>query len=256
MAIETQVRLVKAWERGLREQGTLVLAEKLRDAVTDPRTASAEQCWIVIWNKPLYANTKVAIGERYQLKLEPFMTGAWRTIGLDPAFLKISRIGRGSSNDAFSVAGSLAQQCRIAARRLYAIQGAAQYLRKSVQDFGEVTPLAHLASSDLALLVPQLKEQLGRGWGPITILHMLTEFGLAVKPDLHLVRAVQALNLMPELKPDKVPGEADALKINVAVKELARAVFGQQSGPAELRYLDKVLMEASRQGLLATRAAG
>ena len=40
-----------------------------------------------------------------------------------------------------------------------------------------------------------LKQELGSGWGHVTVLHLMTDLGIAVKPDLHLVRATRAIGL-------------------------------------------------------------
>lgn len=79
---------------------------------------------------------------------------------------------------------------------------------------------------------------------------MLTDFGLAVKPDLHLVRTMRRLSLLGDIKENKVPDEKDAIKVNNAVVKLAKVIYGEAYKPADLRYLDKVLMEVSRQKLL------
>ena len=49
----------------LREQLTAEALTEVENVLThfpvDPRTAKAEQAWQVMWNKPLFANTKVEI---------------------------------------------------------------------------------------------------------------------------------------------------------------------------------------------------
>ena len=37
----------------------------------DPRSATAAQAWRAMWDKPLYANTKVATGRRMSLRSSP-----------------------------------------------------------------------------------------------------------------------------------------------------------------------------------------
>lgn len=86
--------------------------------------------------------------------------------------------------------------------------------------------------------------ELGAGWGHITVLHFLTDLGLACKPDLHLVRTVRHLGMSLDLRNAKVPNLTDSIIINTRVRELLRLIDGEVR-PARLRYLDKVLMDIS-----------
>lgn len=249
-----QVEQIKAWEHALRQRSALADAERLRDSVVDPRTAGAESCWTIMWNKPLYANMYVAIADRHEEALAPQMTGAWQFIGVDPLRYLIRHQGKGNASTSFTLEGSLAAGIRtnrkIALHRLFAIQGAANLLRKLVDAAGAQAPFRELANLPLDRLISELRGELGRGWGPITVMHMLTDLGLAVKPDLHLVRAVRRLGLLADIKENGVPSEKDAIRISAAVTKLADQFVGGLATPADLRYLDKVLMESSRQKLL------
>ena len=249
-----QVVQLKAWENALRHSSALADAERMRDSVVDPRTAGAESCWAIMWNKPLYANMYVAIAERHEEALAPQMTGAWRFIGADPSRYLIRHQGKGNAATSFTLEGTLAIGIRtdrkIALHRMFALQGAANLLRKLVDDAGAQAPFRALANLPLDRLISELRVELGRGWGPITVMHMLTDLGLAVKPDLHLVRAVHRLGLLTDIKENGVPSEKDAIRISTAVAKLADQFVGGSATPADLRYLDKVLMESSRQKLL------
>ncbi|SFS85093.1 hypothetical protein [Brevundimonas viscosa] len=240
---------IVAWRDTLRGTPGLAEAERLRDSVVDPATASVEEVWRALWDKPLYAYTRVEVAERGIAALEPWMPGAWEHIGRDPAVLLIS-YERRSGKDVYSGEGHLLAKARtnplIGLHRLYRIQSGAAVLRDWARRYGE-TPARHLAGEPLRILVPQLKSELGRGWGHITVLHLLTDLGIAVKPDLHLARAVRELGLC-DPKVGRVPSLSQAIRINEAVAALAGA-FGE--GPQALRYTDKVLMEASRQRLFA-----
>lgn len=253
-----QVAQIKTWEDALRHRTMLADAERLRDSVVDPRTADAESCWAVMWNKPLYANMYVEVAERHENALAPVMSGAWRFLGIDTAEYVITHLQGSNSSKNFTVEGKIANRIRtdhkIALHRLLAIQGAARLLRERVKEFGEQAPFGDANAMPLRTLVPLLRAVLGRGWGHITVMHMLTDMGLSVKPDIHLVRAVHRLGLLTDIKENGIPSEKAAIGISDAVAKLADQFVGGKATPADLRYLDKVLMESSRQKLLDTPA--
>lgn len=251
----------RAWEEELARRGALAEAQRLSEEMSDALIADVEECWRQIWNKPLYANTRVAIGERYEQKLSSIMPGAWRFVGLDPERFLITHQGTGSSAENFTEFGSIIQQIRkvsgVAAKRLYAIQGGAAFLRELVSENGESAPLSPYASGNfdevlakLHNVVGDFRKRLGRGWGHITVMHMLTDFGLSVKPDIHLVRAVRRLGLVEGLRDASIPNEREAMVIVTAIAHLVQAVYGDEASFAKLRYTDKMLMDASRAGLL------
>ena len=251
-----------AWEDALADSGAISAAQRLSDAMSDVRRADADECWRQIWTKPLYSNTKVAIGESYEKKLAPFMKGAWCFIGDDREKFFVEHDGGGNKKENYSAGGSIIEQIRevsgIAAKRLLAIQGGAAFLRAMVAANGASAPLACYAVNDLdamlkqlATLSPTLRQRLGRGWGHITVMHMLTDFGLSVKPDLHLVRTARHLGLVSGLRDVNVPSEREAMAIVTATVRLVQARYGEAADPAKLRYTDKFLMEASREKLIA-----
>lgn len=226
-------------------------ADALADAVIDPREADAERIWSVLWDKPLYANTRVATADRWVAALRDNMTGAWRRWGADASLFRIERVGPGIRRDAFRVEGAeardLVSRRRVALHRLRRIQGAAGALRARAAV--SPRPFADLAAADLDEIVPRLAAEFGEGWGPITILHALTDMGLAVKPDLHLVRAVVALGLCAPPANGRMPSLAEALAINRVIRTLLLRLDGAFT-PAGLRRLDKILMELSMRGAL------
>jgi hypothetical protein len=221
-------------------------AEALATQVVDPATADADAVWRRAWDKPLFANTQVAIGVAATAKLGRYMPGAWRSWGVPGSAFVIEKVGKGISVEAFRAVGPLAQQIRketgIALHRLYAIQGAAAAMR--LRAAASATPYLDLTTMDVATTVRAVQREMGPGWGHITVLHFLTELGLTCKPDLHLVRTVRHLGMSLDLRDMKVPRFADAVTINRRVQALAEAVYGSAE-PARLRYLDKVLMELS-----------
>lgn len=265
---QADVAQFRAWEAALAQTKELQAARNLSDVMCDPLTANAEACWYQIWTKPLYANNRVVTGENYQGSLTPFMEGAWRYIGLDNSRYIVSREGKGVKAEAFSKAGSVLEEIKaisdIAARRLLAIQGGANLLRTLVSENGESTPFMPYAvagigeiSKKLPDTLKTMQDLLGFGWAHITVMHMLTDFGLSVKPDLHLVRTARYLDLIEGLPdvagPNKKvagPNEKQALAIVAMAVSFVQAIYGPDATAQDLRYFDKVLMEASRQKLI------
>lgn len=171
--------------------------EVLATLPVDPRSATAGQAWRVIRDKPLFANTKVATGWRWVNELMPFMEDTWRVWGADPAQFKIIRTGRGRDAGSFDVMGLEAKRVRAATRtsvhRLYAIQNAAALLRRMTAQ--SERPVARFWTEPLDSLVPDLVRGFGWGWGATTVLHMLADFGVACKPDLHVMRSLRYLGI-------------------------------------------------------------
>jgi hypothetical protein len=216
----------------------------------DPRTASVGQAWRVIWEKPLFANTKVATGCRWINELMPLMEGAWMVWGADPAHFKIIRTGRGRDAGSFDVMGLEAQRVRGATRasihRLYAIQNAAILLRRMAARSDK--PVTRFWTDPLDNLVPDLMRQIGWGWGATTVLHMLADFGVACKPDLHVMRSLRHLGIWTSPR-DQVTTE-EALAVNRAIRKMVLRT-GEMT-PARMRRVDIELMSLSRHGVIPT----
>lgn len=252
--MNNQAQQLLAWQERLGARTLLDNAHDIANGVVDPKTANAEACWQVMWRVPLYANTFVSNGDGMIERLAPFMDGAWRTWGKSDGPYHIEHLGGANKTENFAVGGHEAVQialCRVARHRLFAIQGAAKGLREITAEHGDTAPFASFPETSLDQLVPRLIELFGRGWGPTTVLHMLTDFGLAVKPDLHLMRTIKSLGLVPNLKTSGVPNLSEALSINAAVRKLAADIYGPDFAPRDLRLLDVLLMEASRQRLIS-----
>jgi hypothetical protein len=108
------IKLYARLEAELRQKAPdeVACAEHLAANVIDPITSNADRCWPVIWTKPLYADTRVAMGDRLSSALCPSMSGAWRTIGKPGSNFVVTRVGRRSGRDAFSLEGSWADEIR------------------------------------------------------------------------------------------------------------------------------------------------
>lgn len=98
----------------------------------------------------------------------------------------------------------------------------------------------------------------GRGWGPTTVMHMLTDLGFAIKPDVHVrYSAVRIGLLTPEYATDF---SEDYIKNNKETLDplVVRAIMvmaphvdpvADPQAAFALREIDKVMMEWSKQGL-------
>jgi hypothetical protein len=215
----------------------------------DPRSATVGQAWRVIWDKPLFANTKVATGWRWTNELIPLMENTWTIWGADPEQFLITRIGRGRDAGSFRVEGTQAKEVRAATgtsvHRLYAIQNAAMLLRGLAAQSD--TPVMQFWTEPLDTLVPDLRRKLGWGWGPITVLHMLTDFGVACKPDIWVTRSLRQFGIWSSSRDQ--PTDAEALAINHAIRKMV--LTSGELTPARLRRIDIELMALSRYGVIA-----
>lgn len=98
--------------------------------------------------------------------------------------------------------------------------------------------------------------RVGRGWGTVTVYHMLTDLGLTPKPDLHLRRSAIRMGLLSGV-PSDIPEDQIATKFDhdvvLAVIRLSEQITPTaypQVPRTALREVDKVLMEWSRQGMV------
>lgn len=224
------------------------IEEVLATLPIDPRTATANQAWRVIWDKPLFANTKVATGWRWINELLPFMEDAWKVWGADPQQFLITRTGRGRDAGSFDIVGSEALRIRAATQtsthRLYAIQNAAKLLRGLAAQSD--TPVMRFWTEPLDTLVPDLVRNLGWGWGAITVLHMLTDFGVAAKPDIHVLRTLRHLGIWSTSRDQ--PTIEEALSVNRAIRKMVLQT-GEMT-PTRIRRVDIELMSLSRHEII------
>lgn len=225
-------------------------ARRLADNVLEPKKATRREIWERIWDKPLYANAKVEFADRWVEQLKPFMGDALMNWGARDGDFCIEKIGPGTAKESYRLSGRLADdilsRTSVARHRLFRIQGAARALRA----MHEEAPFRPFAQQPLHDVVSEVRAAFGEGWGAITVLHALTDFGLAVKPDLHLVRTCRAIGLLDHLVVSDVPNLKQSLEINRQIVCLCETKFGEVSA-RNLRYLDKLLMEISRCGLLS-----
>ena len=107
-------------------------AKKLARAVVDPRTADAERVWSIIWDKPLYAYTKVSIAHCAIDSIKDLMIGAWKEMVDAKGPYAIEKIAPGLKKASFSVRGARARKLikrgHIAPHRFLAIVGGGRAL--------------------------------------------------------------------------------------------------------------------------------
>ena len=222
-------------------------AEKLADKLIDPSNTSIEKVWRSIWEKPLYANNRVETADRWITRLEPYMKNSLNTWGEKEGLL-ITKIGKSRKNIDFKFEGNLKSEIKglsIAYNRLYSIQCAAISLRGMMNN--NPFPLSNLMDENYSFIKMMKQISFGYGWGPVTRLHALTDFGLVVKPDIHVCRTINHLGMCPEIPTGvKVPNQKQCISINDACIELLNEL--QKRFPSEghrLRSLDYKLMRIS-----------
>ena len=224
-------------------------ARQLERDVVNPKTADAKTIWTVLWDKPLFAYVSVGTAVGWVDDIKDEMEDSWDVWGRDPEVFQIHHEGPGTQRDRFKMKGekarSFADRHSIPRHRLYAIQGAANALRVRCEEEPGRPPFADLPGRPLSDVVSELRKKFNFGWGSITVLHALTDMGLAVKPDRQLRRTMRELGLECE----------DPIKINKAARQLLDEINACHhfDPPVSLRYLDKVLMDISRLGLLRQR---
>jgi hypothetical protein len=230
------------WTKRLPANANDEINRVLSNLPIDPRRATADQAWRVIWDKPLFANTRVEIGEGWVEELSCIMAGAWKNWGTDD--FCITKTDAGRSRNSFEIRGVLGKMVRsktsIATSRLFAIQNAAIYMRHL--EARVAYPVAEFWTRPLNKLVPHLVHVLGWGWGPTTVLHMLSDFGVAVKPDIHVMNSLRRLGVW--LGSANTVSLNDALLVNEATRRMLNTMG--KVDPSDVRRLDIQLMALSR----------
>lgn len=218
------------------------LDRRIRETMpVDPRHAITEEAWQVIWNKPLFANARVDAARGWYEQLSRHMPGMWHVMGTEACQIT-PMDGQGRKRDHFRIEGArglaLKALTTTADYRLFAIQNAAMALRRRAHD--AIYPVADF-DRPLDELLPDLEREFGWGWGRVTLLHMLTDFGVATKTDRHVVRTLRHLGIWNGSR-DEV-SLPEALSLNRAVRAIGN-VF-EPLTPQRFRRLDLVLMMVS-----------
>lgn len=261
-------------------------ARNLARDIIDVERSDSDTCWRKLWDKPIYANLRVREADRIKEALKQILweydkveiRHAWKLLGKDSSVFRIEKFGNGIARKSFRLEGTLAKRIgentdpKIALHRLYYIQQAAGALRQRdrISDF-PFSDLIDCAEERIEETVSKLMKEFGAGWGYVTVLHALTDMGLAVKPDVHLVRTMRHLGFCSGAPVDRVPTKHQACRTVLDVKRLQKELENEALGAVwwgepyakndgdelrgmarrrRLRWLDKILMEISRCGLL------
>lgn len=104
--------------------------------VVDSEYATVDQVWSALWDKPLYAYTKVEIADGYVAQLRPFVNGqAWNRWG-DPERPFVACAGKGNLETSFHItehAPPGLADLTISRARLYAVGGGSPCAQQVVQ---------------------------------------------------------------------------------------------------------------------------
>ena len=105
MPKKIHARLLKYWLDLQKENKYIKEAERIANELQSPETATPDQCWGLIWDKPLYVNTLMKIGYNNSEKLSPYVSNAWREWGLNEETVKITHLGGSNARSNFVVSG-------------------------------------------------------------------------------------------------------------------------------------------------------
>ncbi|MFN3225098.1 MAG: hypothetical protein ACE360_02465 [Hyphomicrobiales bacterium] len=234
-------------------------ALKLQNDVVSPATTDPEQVWSIFWDKPLWAARKFEPIEKLVEEIGPETVGLWREWGQKVGTYQLCKSTEGRDKHVFLLDGEKTElHPSISALRHYSIYGAARYLWRAQQreDRSQISPAFQPANlfkeaprQKRKKIIKDLQISLGTGWGCITILHLLTDFGVAAKPDRHVIRSLSHFDDGFSTNPTSA---ARAVDVWARVEKLLQTV--NEGRPEEkrlsLRYFEKILMAFSEQHLL------
>lgn len=212
--------------------------------IVPPTSSDPEAFWSNMWQKPIYAYNKISSANLKIQLLAGKMPQRWVSMGQSGSDFIVTRLASGMRSTSFEVSGSFGEDLRlthrIAPHRLFAIQSAARVLRDRTLSNTKGL-FSDLENMSIENMVIQLRSELRDFWGPITTLHLLTDMGLASKPDLHVVNTVARLG--GPARPGVVPSEREAVAISQFVHDLTEQAYGTVT-PEALRRVDLLLLHA------------
>lgn len=264
------LKLFRNYENALAQCAPKMLDDAINLAArqVDVHTVAPNLLWRLIWDKPLYANSSVTAADNRVRNIEflfaelPSTRNNW--INDFRVEFNLVEIGQKRAHWAdhrnYKYPGKRSKQLstefNIPGRRLRAIYGAgkafAQWHGRFPNRFFKLSRQKQIFA---------IRRSFGAGWGTISAAHLLTDLGLAVKPDIHLVATAQAIGLI-EIKNYQfgMPLSDSRLTETIdRVVELNEALNPNSTSMTlvkSLRRLDKVLMEISRQKLLPKEFQG
>jgi len=247
--------------------------ENLRNIL--PNNITKESIWSSGRDKPCFSNIKLKSGEAMALKLRECNSFRnYNDIATDDWEIKRKKNGKKKKDDYELVGKQVIKFCQSEGGfnsyrwKLFCIREFAKLLNQDNCLINQLIEKGSNALSQNKLLdidfikkwVKNFNSQKSRpyGWGPVTSYHMLTDLGLAVKPDIHLVRSICRLGLLEGSASDlpsedlKLTKNAEEKAVEVAIKLtifIAKSKNNNVQMRPLLREVDKVLMEWSRYGL-------
>jgi hypothetical protein len=233
---------------------SIALGLNLAASVVDPRIATAAQIWPVLWDKPLYANTKVTIATQWIERVHHILSAGqvWSEMSRGHGPFQINQVGPRNLDIGFELVGERAIQLRslgIAARRINAVVGAGEALATRAAQHNGI-PFADIADLTTEQAVDTLINDINGGWGVITVQHFMTDAGMSVKSDMHLCRTAKHLGF--PIVSHHTPTRYECFAINDFAKTLVERWDIEVVG-SKLRYLDLVLMHGSLKKIIDTR---
>ena len=254
----------------VRQRCPAVWAEVVALCQAVPDEINALAVWKMGRDKPCWSNIRVPIGQRIAEDItrstdfdfpSTIASDEWQVVIRDE---RSSR--RWRRNDNFDLRGRSAvafmgglQRGGLASYvwRLYAIRNFAISLTRNDSPLiDELVRSGNLATERIQGWSAAFAQQAGKGWGYVTVNHLLTDLGVAAKNDLHLTRSIVRMGLFPRLGSDTSDDEIRRLSLRIGhqVVRIVIQLSEHTEAPAlpgarsPLREMDKVLMEWSRQG--------
>jgi len=239
-----------------------------------PEKIDADAVWRFGRDKPCYQNIKVVFGERMAQDIVSSQEfDDWQRIASDEWSITMRERGRNWKRNAnFNIEGRAAKDFVASLKqggigsylwRIYCIRELAVALKqgrldKTIQQLMDwVEKYDEIPIEQVDSWTKQFAYQVGLGWGHTTAYHMLTDLGVAVKPDIHLTKSAICMGLLaPEIPAQLADGKLvhDSKIQHLAAKsamELSKLITPEACGTKRcaMREVDKVLMEWSRRGL-------
>ncbi|SCA55414.1 hypothetical protein MTBPR1_100055 [Candidatus Terasakiella magnetica] len=228
-------------------------------------TSTTEQIWLNFWQKPIRSSAKLKQGEKIVEKNSGRFEGIWKDMTPDNSPYEIirvdkeKRVGSYSNKKNFIFAGDKAKEYAsnptIAKHRFLAIFNAGICFKKrhdkhGANPFPELVMrddvAAFIASDGFMKIVRNFSKEFGFLWGPITVCHFLTDCGLSVKPDLHMIRTLKYIGLFPVDKSDNLQSAKKVVDVVRIVTQLCQEVYGEVT-PENLRRFDLYLLRISEK---------
>lgn len=255
----------------IRERAPTAWLEVIELCKGVPKSIDVDLFWKHGRDKPCWSNIKVKLGARIasDLNLSKDFDDFNRIASDDWHIVMRDEGPRWRVNKNFEVVGATTREYLSSLSdgglksykwKLYAIR---QYALSLCNEDG-VLPMVRsvvedpktLTSDNIYKWTQRFAKKAGRGWGAITVNHLLADLGLSVKPDRHVRRSAVRMGLLkgvpsdlPDEEIDRRAGTLDPLVVP-AVIELAMKVTptALTSSTSAIREVDKVLMEWNRLG--------